>query len=196
MNFQPSLRDDVFDPSEIPALKGRAKFKLPLRGEHFCSKVLPLLLFISKKLSIDFTAIVPGQRINEFDPARVLVKSQARFDELLDVICNRIATLESFARDNEGFWFYQAVPIVVTDDRAFPHGFVLQQTILNLGGPDKDAAHFQHVVGAAVIPVVAFLVDMELIARRAPVAGKRLFRFLMRVPVTEKSKEKIGRAHV
>jgi hypothetical protein len=24
--FQPSLRDDVFDPSEIPALKGRAKF--------------------------------------------------------------------------------------------------------------------------------------------------------------------------
>jgi hypothetical protein len=33
--FQPSLRDDVFDLSEIPALKGRAKFKLPLRGEHF-----------------------------------------------------------------------------------------------------------------------------------------------------------------
>jgi hypothetical protein len=32
-------------PREIPALKGRAKFKLPLRGEHllwacdFCSKV-------------------------------------------------------------------------------------------------------------------------------------------------------------
>jgi hypothetical protein len=25
----------AFDLSEIPALKGRAKFKLPLRGEHF-----------------------------------------------------------------------------------------------------------------------------------------------------------------
>ena len=33
--FQPSLRDDVFDLSEIPALKGRANFKPPLRGEHF-----------------------------------------------------------------------------------------------------------------------------------------------------------------
>jgi hypothetical protein len=33
--FKPSLRDDVFDPWEIPALKRRAKFKLPLRGEHF-----------------------------------------------------------------------------------------------------------------------------------------------------------------
>jgi hypothetical protein len=33
--FQPSPRDDVFDLSEIPALKGRAKFKPPLRGEHF-----------------------------------------------------------------------------------------------------------------------------------------------------------------
>jgi len=25
----------MFDPSQIPALKGRAKFKLLLRGEHF-----------------------------------------------------------------------------------------------------------------------------------------------------------------
>jgi len=33
--FQPSLRDDVFGLSELPALRGRAKFKPPLRGEHF-----------------------------------------------------------------------------------------------------------------------------------------------------------------
>jgi hypothetical protein len=33
--FQPSLRDDVFELSEIPVLKGRAKFKPPLRGEIF-----------------------------------------------------------------------------------------------------------------------------------------------------------------
>jgi hypothetical protein len=33
--FQPSLRDDVFHLSEIPALKGQAKFKPPLRGEPF-----------------------------------------------------------------------------------------------------------------------------------------------------------------
>jgi len=72
------------------------------------------------------------------------------------------------------------------DDCAFKNCVVLQQTILNLVRRDKDAADFEHVVGAPVIPVITIRVEMKLITGRAPVAGKSLFRFFMRVPVTQR----------
>src|SRR5437016_7040879 len=100
---------------------------------------------ILQQLSIDFAAIILGKCVDEFDPARVLVLSQSRSHKLLDVIRYGFAGDKAFARDDEGFRLHQTIAIVVTDDRAFEHGFVLQQTIFYLSRRDEDAANFQHV---------------------------------------------------
>mgnify|MGYP003694556497 CR=1 FL=1 len=52
-----------------------------------------------------------------------------------------------------------------------------KQTVFNFRRRDEDAAHFQHVVRATVIPVVARRIDVKLIAARAPITGKGRFRF-------------------
>ena len=70
----------------------------------------------------------------------------------------------AIARHNERFWFHQAISIIVTDDGAFKHGLVLQQAVLDFRRRDKDAADFQHVVSASVIPVITVRVDVKLIA--------------------------------
>lgn len=52
--FQPSLRDGVSDPSEIPALEGRAKFKPPLRGEGLFPKLVTFAAKPFHAITFDF----------------------------------------------------------------------------------------------------------------------------------------------
>jgi hypothetical protein len=63
----------------------------------------------------------------------------------------------------------------VANDSTLQYGFVLKKTILDFCWRHVDAGYFQHVVSAAVIPVVTFLIDMKLITGSAPIARKRFF---------------------
>jgi hypothetical protein len=84
------------------------------------------------------------------------------------------------------------------DDGTFEHRFMLQQAVFDLDRRDVNARHFEHVVGAAVIPVVALAVHVKLVAGGAPVAREGLLRFLVRVPVAQRRRVSLDaqRAHL
>ena len=69
--------------------------------------------------------------------------------------------LAPFAQDYERLWLHEPVARVVAHDRAFEHGLVLKQAVLDLRGRDEDARDFEHVVRAAVVPIITFLVLRE-----------------------------------
>src|ERR1044072_2865774 len=141
---------------------------------------------VLQKLPVYLAAVVLRKCGDELDPARVLVEREARLDELLDLARKLFARRVLLAQDDEGFGLDEAVARVVADDRRFEHRVVSEQAVLDLRGRDEDAGDLEHVVRATVIPVVAFLVRVELVARRAPIARERRLRLLVRLPVAER----------
>src|SRR5947209_5347508 len=116
------------------------------------SHTIPHSSFFFQFLSINLAAVVLRERLDELDAARILVEREARLDEVFDLLREFIGRRATFAKDDEGFGLYEAVAVVVADDRGFEHGFVLEKTVLDLRGRDEDAGDFQHLVRASVIP--------------------------------------------
>src|ERR1700680_2833268 len=108
---------------------------------------------ISEQLAVDLASIILWKGIDKLNPTRIFIESELSFDELLDFFGEQVTSFA--ARDDERLWFYQAVAGVVADDSAFRDRLVLQQAVFNFRRRDKDAANFEHLVSATVIPIVA-----------------------------------------
>ena len=135
-------------------------------------KALPLSTSSS---TVDLASIILWERIHETQSNAGICRAASFaltncFDFLGEPGFSSCAT-----RDYKGFGFIKPIAGVVTDDGAFHDGLVLQQAVFNFGRRDKDAGNLQHVVSAAVIPIVTFRVDVKLISGRAPIARKSFF---------------------
>ena len=140
----------------------------------------------AKELAIDLSPVVFGQRGHEFDPARILVERNSRLNETLNVFGKHFAWFVPLTRHDERLWLHQSVASVVANDRALQYGFMLQQTVFNFRRRDKNTTDLQHVVGAAVVPVIAVAVDVHLVSSSAPIARESFFGFLVRVPIAKR----------
>src|SRR5579859_1263811 len=119
---------------------------------------------------------------DELDHVRVLEPLQPRLAVLLQLRHQRVAGLRAGARDDEGLDLCEVVH-ADSDHRALRHGLVLEQSRLDLDRRDPQAADLDHVVGAALVPVVAVLVDAVAVAAEEPVAEDASLRLLVLRPV-------------
>ena len=77
----------------------------------------------------------------------------------------------------------EPIAILAPVDTARLDRRVLEQRVFDFRGADPDAADLQHVVGAAGKPEEAVLVLPVLVAGPDPVAGNRVLRLFVPVPV-------------
>src|SRR6185369_13356167 len=124
--------------------------------------------------------------MNVLDPSWILVQRQSTLHKFLQRTRQLIVSRTRLTQHDEGLRLDQAVTRIVAHHRALQNSLMLQQTIFNLSRRNINARYFQHVVTATVVPEVAIRVDVNLISTREPITGKRRFRLLMRVPVTER----------
>ena len=77
----------------------------------------------------------------------------------------------------------ETVGVLMADHRGFKHGVMGDQRALDLERGHPDARHFEHVVGAAAVVVVAVFADAILVPRVGPVAPESAARFLTLPPI-------------
>lgn len=87
---------------------------------------------------------------------------------------------------HEGARLLELLLVFVTHHRRLEHRRVLQEAVLDLHRRDVPPAHFQQVVGAAAVPVVAVRVAHELVGGDAPLAAEGLEAHLAAVPVAHR----------
>src|SRR5207248_6592178 len=85
--------------------------------------------------------------------------------------------------DDVGHRFFQVVGIAPPDDARLLHRGVFDQRVLDLHRAYPDATHFQHVIRAAGVPVVAIGISGELVAGADPMAFDGVLCPLVLVPV-------------
>src|ERR1700738_684543 len=114
---------------------------------------------------------LPGQRLgklgHELDEVRELVALKARLAVLLQLGGQLWRGLDP--GDDESLDLHEAVDLDAHDG-ALPHRPVLQQHPLDLDRRNPQAAHLDHVVGAALVPVEAVTVAAVAVAGEEPVA--------------------------
>src|SRR5262249_2668992 len=118
--------------------------------------------------------------------AWIFVNCQSPLDEFLQPARQLAALREAFVQPAVGRSLGQPVFVLESDYGAFTDGLVFEQTVFDLGRRDENAADFQHLVGPPAVPEIAFGVTRELVARRAVITGEGLFRFFVRLPVTDR----------
>src|SRR5205085_2322670 len=82
-----------------------------------------------------------------------------------------------------GHRLFQGVGIAPSHNPRFLYSRVFDERVLDLHRADPDPAHFQHVIGAAGIPVEAVGVAIELVAGADPLALDRVLGAFVLVPV-------------
>src|SRR5262245_45017670 len=151
------------------------------------AELLPVFrIFSLQTLSINLAAVVLRQAVLEYDAAWVFVHGQPPLDELLQLAGQLDALRKAFLRHDGCRALAHPALALKADHGAFTDGLVFEHTVFYFSRRDEDAADFQHLVGPPAVPEIAFGVTRELVARRAVIAGEGLFRFFVRLPVTDR----------
>src|SRR4029077_11212986 len=119
---------------------------------------------------------------HELDHVRVLKTLQAGFAVPLELDHERFTGDRVGLGDDIRLDLREPVD-VDADDRALGHRLVLEQRRLDLDRRNPQAADLDHVVGSALIPVVAVAVDAVAVAGEKPVAEDAPLRLLVLRPV-------------
>src|SRR5574339_321451 len=126
-----------------------------------------------------------GQRVDELDLLRILVGREAPAHVALDLLLELPGGLRSRLRHDEGLDDGAARRIGLADHRGVRHRRVLDEAALDLRGPDAVARTLDDVVRAPLVPEVAVLIHLALVAGEAPVADELVLRRLRVLPVLE-----------
>src|SRR4029450_11346097 len=94
---------------------------------------------------------------HELDPAWVFVRREPAFYVLLKYGGEFRRLRRIGAQHHEGFWFYQPVIVALTHHRGFEHRLVRGKRGFNFEGGHPDAAHLEHIVGAAAVGEISVL---------------------------------------
>ena len=78
-----------------------------------------------KLFAIGLTAIVFGDRINEFNPSRILINSNTGLYKLFDFFGKLLRLRKAFTQDDECLWLDQSFGLMANNS-TFKDGFVLQ----------------------------------------------------------------------
>ena len=124
--------------------------------------------------------------VDELDLARVRVRGQARAHVRLDLLDQLVGALVALGEHDERLDHAAAALVGRGDRRRLLDRRVLEAGRLDLERPDPVAGRDDHVVGAALVPDVAVLVEARRVLGVEPVAAERLPRRLLVVPVAER----------
>ena len=122
-----------------------------------------------------------GQVVDELDEVRVLVAAQARLAPLLQ-LAHEAVVAGVAAGDHERLHAHRVVGLDPHRGR-LEHARMLDEHVLDLDRGGPQPADLDHVVGAALVDVVAVLVDAVAIAGEEQVAVDRGLGLLVLVPV-------------
>lgn len=132
----------------------------------------------------DFAGGGAGEFADEFEFAGAFVGWKASDDEVEESRGKRGVAGKARAEHDPSDRLGEAMWVRLRGDGDFGDGFVLEQQIFNFHRADPNAAHLEHVVGAAGEPVVAVLILIKLIAGAKPVAVDGLLGAFVTVPVS------------
>src|SRR5216684_639498 len=119
---------------------------------------------------------------DELDHVRILKALEPRFAVLLKLRDQRNAGHRVWPRDDKCLDLGEAVERDA-DDSALRDSRVLEQRRLDLDRRDPQSADLDHVVRAALVPVVALVVDAVAVAREKPFAEDRPLGLLVLRPI-------------
>src|SRR5688572_13223009 len=111
-----------------------------------------------------------GERLDVFDLSRVLVRCDRMLDEVLQLARERLVTGSRRAEHDVGLDELPSLLVGDTDHGTFRDRWMLEQRVLDLGSGDVVARGHDHVIGARLVPEVAFVVDDEGVAGNVPTA--------------------------
>src|SRR5579859_7170178 len=140
------------------------------------------LLPLAELVALDLARHRLRQLGHELDQMGVLEALQARLAVLLQLGDERVPGDHVTLRDDEGLDAREPVD-ADPHHRALGDRRVLDERRLDLHRRDPQAADLDHVVRAALVPVVAALVDAIAVAAEEPLAEDRPFRLLVLRPV-------------
>src|SRR5881409_1656765 len=126
-------------------------------------------VLLAQLVALDLAGHGLGQIGHELDQVRVLEALEARLAVLLQLGHERVARDRAWPGDHERLDLREAVD-GDPDHRALGNGGVLEQGRLDLNRRDPQPADLDHVVGAALVPVEAVLVDAVAVAAEEPLA--------------------------
>src|SRR5215813_15063906 len=124
-----------------------------------------------------------GQSVDEGDPAGILPHASLGLDVFLEVLLEAVGWGPAGLQHDEGLGFEQAVCVLFGDDRRLQHCLVAHERALHLERRHPDARYFEHVVGAALVDVIALGIARVLVARARPASLEGTAAFLALVPV-------------
>src|SRR4029077_20729725 len=101
--------------------------------------------------------------------ARVLVRRDPMFDELLQFAREIRSSCDAFPKHDEGFWSIEFRIFSISNHRRFQDTFVLNQGTLDLCRRDPLTGNSEHIAGTPRIPVVSVLIHPIFVAGGEPV---------------------------
>src|SRR6185436_5753540 len=159
--------------------------RVPRRSAGCASRFRLRLFSPAQFLALDLAGGGHRKRVDELDLARILVRREAPPYVVLyfldKLVRGGIARLQHYeCLDDRA-----AHRVRLADDRGVRDRGMLHQAGLDLGRADAVARALDDVVGAALVPEIAVVVALALVAGAGPVADELVARGLRILPVLE-----------
>src|SRR6266540_2781684 len=141
--------------------------------------------FAPQHETLDFSGRRLRQAVHELDPTRIFPRSDGPLHMHLELLVEG-AIWTIFApilEHDEGLRLDQPVAVLCRHDGCFENARMGDQGCLDLEGRHPDAAHLEHVIGAAAEDVDSVGTSQILVACARPLALEGAARFLPLVPV-------------
>src|SRR3954469_20903107 len=180
-----SARERVVPVSFAGSMRRRYA-RLATAGNQGSTLRLGLELALAKLDPADLAGERLRQVVDELDLARVRVGAQPRPHVVLDVLDQLVTRGVALGQHDERLDHVSAPFVGRRDSGRLLHGRVLEAGGLDLERADPVAGGDDHVVGAALVPDVAVLVEARRVLGVEPVAAERLSRRLLVAPVPER----------
>src|SRR5260370_36134488 len=188
--YESALTSNSSNSKSAPAARstliasGTTSFPAPSQGTTAtCLRRSGLPL--AQLVTLDLAGHGLRQLGHKLDQVGVLVALEAGLAVFLELGHEHVAGRGVALRDDECLDLRESFDIDA-DHSALGHRWVLQKRRLNLDRRGPQPAHFDHVVGAALVPVVAVRIDAIAIAREEPFSEHRPLGLLMLGPVERK----------